>query len=180
MKKVIAGLFLVLLFGCGQASKEKTNDTPDTQPPDTSSSVVQMNPDIKTVPFAASPDNERVQMLIASARQTMDSIDLAYDKVRTSSKMLNLSLDDREKLNEALEEMNMAKELILLETHKQIIDELNEKSLSLNNVVGTINAKSEEMRSVCQTIRWISEIIKKTTDLFATALTAGIVKPRMN
>src|SRR5579875_866622 len=165
MKQVAAVLCLAMLFGCGQASKQKTNNTEEPQTTDSPSTYVEVNPDIKSVPFAASPVNERVQMLIASAKQTMDSIDLAYEKVRISTRMTDLSLDDREKLNEALEEMNMAKDLILLETHKQIIDELNEKSLSLKNVVSTINSKSEEMRSVCQTIRWISEIIKKTTDL---------------
>lgn len=76
--------------------------------------------------------------------------------------------------------MNNTKELIILETQKQMIDELTQKSLLLKNVVNEINAKSGKMKSICLTISHISNIIKKTTDLFAAALTAGVIKPKMN
>lgn len=141
-----------------------------------------MTIDLKTTPFSGPSfnNNEQVQLLIASAKEAMDSIDLAYTNLRSSIRFIDLSLDDREKINEALQAMNNTKELIILETQKQMIDELTQKSLLLKNVVNEINAKSGKMKSICLTISHISNIIKKTTDLFAAALTAGVIKPKMN
>src|SRR5687768_1344329 len=46
---------------------------------------------------------QQVQMLISTSKMAMDSIDAAYKSVRTSSKLLKLTVEERETVNEALQ-----------------------------------------------------------------------------
>jgi len=123
---------------------------------------------------------EQLNLLISESKRTMDSIDIAYKYIRRLSPMLNLSADDRQQVNEALMEMNSAKELIILETQQVVIDQLKEKSASLNIIMADMNLKSEKLKSICATLTKVCGMIEKTTNVLATALTTGLIRPKLS
>lgn len=122
---------------------------------------------------------EQLRLVIATAKNAMDSIDATYRLVRSSSRLLNLSLDERQQVNEALLEMNNAKDLIVLETQKAVIDQLQQKTTSLNSLVAEMNTKSKKLKEISNHLSHVCGIIQNTTNALATALTSGIIKPKI-
>ena len=120
----------------------------------------------------------QLSALVNISRQAMDSIDVAYTSVRSSSRLMNLSMEEREDLNEALQQMNVAKELIVLQTQREIIDQLREKTNSLNAVIDHINKTSDKLNNIATTIPRVTHIIEGTTNMLASAFSAGIIKPK--
>lgn len=104
---------------------------------------------------------EQLNSLITESKKTMDSIDIAYNYIRRLSPMLNLSADDRQQVNEALMELNSAKELIILETQQAVIQQLNQKTASLNVITKEMNVKSEKLQNIATTLTRICGLIKK-------------------
>ncbi len=121
----------------------------------------------------------KVQMLISTSKTAMDSIDVAYKSIRTSSKLLKLTVEERETVNEALQGLNALKELIILETQSAVIQQLKAKTTELYEVMDEMSAKSEKLNEIAARIAKISGIVKKTTDILAAALSSGIIKPNM-
>lgn len=162
-----------LILSCGRS----TNKT-EEEKKDTSSVITEQtySPDIA----AGTKAEKEAQLttMINMTKQTMDSIDAAYTTIRSSSRLMNLSLEEREDVNEALQNMNVAKELIILQTQKEIIDQLRIKTNSLNSVIDHINKTSERLNNISKTISRISNIIEKTTNLLASGFTMGIIKPK--
>ena len=120
---------------------------------------------------------ERVNALMSESKRTLDSIDIAYSFIRKQSRLQNLSLEEREQVNEALMELNDSKDLIVLEMEHRIINDLKEKTASLQIVMQDMNSKSEKLMHIAQTLSRISSIITKTTNVLADALTLGIIRP---
>ncbi|HEY8689269.1 MAG TPA: hypothetical protein VIM07_08540 [Chitinophagaceae bacterium] len=87
-------------------------------------------------------------------------------------------MEKREDVNEALQQMNVAKELIVLETQKEIIDQLRQKTNSLNSVIDHINKTSDRLNNIAITIAKVSDLIEKTTNVLASGFTMGIIKPK--
>lgn len=123
---------------------------------------------------------ERIAALIAESKRTLDSIDVAYRVIRKESRKQTLSFDEREQVNEALMELNDAKDLIVLEMEKTIINELKEKTTLLQTVMEDMTAKSEKLNRIAQTLSRVSGMIEKTTNLLAGALSAGLVRPKID
>lgn len=171
---IILFISAFLFFSCknsaDKSETQKTKNTTDT------SSAFQFDPTMATGTKAEK--EAQVTMLINITKQTMDSIDAAYTSVRSSSRLMNLSMEEREDVNEALQQMNVAKELIVLETQKEIIDQLREKTNSLNSVIDHINKTSDRLNNIALTISKISNIIQKTTSMLASGFTMGIIKPK--
>lgn len=120
----------------------------------------------------------QVKLLISISRQTMDSIDAAYILVRGSSRVMDLSIEERENVNEALQQMNVAKELIVLETQKEIIDQLRQKTNSLNSMIDQINKTSFRLNQISNTISKVSSLIERTTNMLSSGFAIGIIKPK--
>ena len=164
-------LFAIVFFSSCGGSADKTETTKlDTV------STVTYTPDLST--GSKMERKEQVMMLINMAKQTMDSIDAAYSNIRSSSRLVDLSLEEREDVNEALQQLNTTKELIILETQKEVIEQLREKTFSLNSVIDHINQTSVRLNNIALTISKISNIIEKTTNVLASGLTMGIIKPK--
>lgn len=130
-------------------------------------------------PISDIEKKERVNALMSESKRTLDSIDAAYSFIRKESRAQNLSLDEREQVNEALIELNDAKDLIVLEMEHRIINDLKEKTASLKVVMQDMNSKSEKLMHIAQTLSRISGVIAKTTNLLSGALALGIIRPSL-
>lgn len=185
MNKYVLFLSLVcLLFSCGtSADKTETTarDSTSTAADNTSEYTTTATDDTYDGTAPAGTKTERQQQtlqLINIANQTMDSIDAAYTSIRNSSRNLGLTLEEREHVNEALLQMNIVKELILLETQKEIIFQLQQKANTLNSVIIDMNKTSERLNHISATVAKVSGIIEKTTNVLSSGLTMGIIKPK--
>lgn len=121
---------------------------------------------------------QQLNILITESRKTLDSIDAAYQNIaleRENSR--GMDMYDKEQINEALMELNDAKDLIVLETQQRVISELKEKTASLQSVMQKMNTASAKMQNIVRTVSRISSIIEKTTNTLAMALTSGIIRP---
>lgn len=122
---------------------------------------------------------KEVQLLISASKTAMDSIDAAYKEIRGSSKFLKLTVEERETVNEALQGLNILKELIILETQSAVIQQLKAKTSELNVVMDQMSEKSAKLNEIAAKIAKVSGIVKKTTDILAAALSSGVIKPNM-
>jgi hypothetical protein len=167
-------LFTTLLFlSCKNSSDREKENAIDT------ASINRTITDEKIATGTKTEKEARLMLMISMSKQAMDSIDFAYSSIRSSSRLMNLSLEEREDVNEALQQMNVAKELIVLETQKEIIDQLRDKTNSLKVVIDHINKTSDRLNNIAGTISKVSGIIEKTTNMLASAFTAGIIKPKI-
>lgn len=172
MKPATVSIFLLvfLLTACESNSDEKNTSNKEYQIDD-------------KLPPSGEPDSgskeEKLEVLISESKRTLDSIDVAYSFIRKESRLQSLSLDEREQVNEALIELNDAKDLILLEMEQKIINDLKEKTASLQVMMQDMDAKSQKLMHISQTLSRISGIISKTTNLLAGALAVGIVRPQL-
>lgn len=122
----------------------------------------------------------QMNMVIEAARMTLDSINTAYTFVFNSSKTMSLSVDERQQLNFALQQMNDTRELIILETQKDVLDNLQAKAASFKSMVTSIGVKSAKLNSIVKSLTRLSDLIQKTTDVLADAFSSGIIKPKLN
>ena len=171
---IILFIAIPIFFSC----KHSANRSAEQKTVDSSTVITEPNysPDIAT--GSKAEREAQITSLINVTKQTMDSIDVAYTTIRSSSRLMDLSMDEREDVNEALQQMNVAKELIVLETQKEIIDQLRQKTNSLNSVIAHINKTSERLNNIAVTISKVSNIIEKTTNILASSFTMGIIKPK--
>jgi uncharacterized protein (DUF885 family) len=121
----------------------------------------------------------KLELLMAESKRTLDSIDVAYTTIRKESRKHQLSLDEREQVNESLMDLNDAKDLIVLEMEKSVVDELKQKTASLQEYVDGMTTKSEKLERIANTLSRISSTIEKTTNLFADAVSFGIIRPKI-
>jgi ABC-type transporter Mla subunit MlaD len=164
-----------LILSCGRSTNKTEDETKDTSSTGTEETF---SPEVAVAAGTKAEKEAQLTTMINMTKQTMDSIDAAYTTIRSSSRLMNLSLEEREDVNEALQNMNVAKELIILQTQKEIIDQLRLKTNSLNSVIDHINKTSERLNNISKTISRISNIIEKTTNLLASGFTMGIIKPK--
>jgi len=122
----------------------------------------------------------QLNLIIEVAKTTLDSIDVAYTFVRSSSKIMSLSLDDREQLNVVLQQMNDTRDLIILETQKEVLDQLQEKAASFRTMVTAMQGRSVKLTTITRKLSSLSDLIQKTTDALVGAFTSGIIKPRID
>jgi uncharacterized protein (DUF885 family) len=163
--------FLLLLLAC--------QNNADTAPRQKAGEEYVQSEEETSSGLTAAGKKEKLSMLLDESKRTLDSIDVAYSSIRKESRQRQLTLDEREHVNEALMELNDAKDLIVLEVEKSIINELKEKTVALQNVMDGMNAKSDKLTRIAQTLSRVSGIIEKTTNLLAEALSAGIVRPKI-
>lgn len=165
---------LFLAFACNNAADR--SETKQTKNTTDSTATLTFDPN---GPAGTKAEKEaQITTLINITRQTMDSIDVAYTTVRSTSRLMNLSLEEREDVNEALQQMNVAKELIVLETQKEIIDQLEQKTSSLNSLIAHMNKTSDRLNNISVTISKVCNIIAKTTNMLSSGFTMGIIKPK--
>jgi hypothetical protein len=162
-------LFITLFCACkndASGDNEKSEYNPREEPlPKTGDNVSEAS------------KSAQLTVLINESKKTLDSIDIAYRDIMQMRKQQSLNLYEKEQVNQALMELNDAKDLIVLETEKAVISELKEKSASLQIVMQKMNTASEKMQRIAQTLSRVSGIIEKTTNILATALTSGLVRP---
>ncbi|MEO7293363.1 MAG: hypothetical protein ABIW34_09695 [Ginsengibacter sp.] len=168
---IILFIAALVFFSCKSSTdRSETKKTTDT------TSTLTFDPN---GPSGTRAEKEaQITTLINITKQTMDSIDAAYTTIRSSSRLMILSQDERQDVNEALQQMNAAKELIVLETQKEIIDQLHEKTNSLNSVIDHIYKTSDRLNNISITISRVCNIIEKTTNMLASGFTMGIIKPK--
>ena len=171
---IILFIAISIFFSCKQSVKRSEQQ----KNIDSSTATTDQNYSPDVAMGSKAEKEAQITTLINVTKQTMDSIDAAYTTIRSSSRLMNLSLDEREDVNEALQQMNVAKELIVLETQKGIIDQLRQKTNSLNSVIDHINKTSGRLNNIAATISKVSNIIEKTTNLLASNFTMGIIKPK--
>ena len=174
MKRNLILFSVVFLFSCSQSTDK--SETQQTETTVDSASVKTYEQNMSA--GSKSAKEEKVMALITMAKQTMDSIDAAYTTIRSSSRLMSLSLEEREDVNEALQQMNVAKELIILETQKEIIDQLQQKTNTLNSVIDHIYKTSDRLNNIAITISKVTNIIQKATNMLASGFTMGIIKPK--
>ena len=173
MRYIFLLSLVFFLFSCSRSKNRSAEQTKDSS---TATTEQTYSPDIAT--GSKAEKEAQITTLINITKQTMDSIDVAYTTIRSSSRLMNLSFEEREDVNEALQQMNVAKELIVLETQKEIIDQLRKKTNSLNSVIDHINKTSDRLNNIAATISKVSNIIEKTTNILASSFTMGIIKPK--
>jgi adenylosuccinate synthase len=122
----------------------------------------------------------QTNIVIEAAKTTLDSIDAAYTYVRSSSKLMSLSLDDREQINFALQQMNDTRDLIILETQKEVLDQLQEKASSFKTMVASMHGRSAKLENITRSLSRLSDLIQKTTDVLVSAFSSGIIKPKLD
>ena len=175
MKRVILfslpGLMLIII-ACNSSS-----DTKDTS--ETKKDSASYFDSTASVSLAKERDMQ-LNLIIEAAKMTLDSIDAAYTFVRSSSKLMSLSLDDREQLNFALQQMNDTRDLIILETQKEVLDQLQEKASSFKTMVTSMHKRSSKLENITRSLSRLSDLIQKTTDALVSAFSSGIIKPRID
>ena len=174
MRKSLLLLFTasLLLIACGtDSNKEKESKKRNNE-------IVEEFPTTGET-MSAEEKKEKLAMLIKESKKTLDSIDQAYKNIRSESRRNALSLEEREQVNEALMELNDAKDLIVLEMQETVVNELKEKTASLKTVMKDMNLRSEKMLNIAQTLSRVSGVIEKTADLLAGALSIGLVRPKL-
>jgi hypothetical protein len=164
-----------LLSACGGEDSVQ----PDNENETTGAKRERAGRSIKAGRSVTEADRQKVQMLISTSKMAMDSIDVTYKSIRSSSKLLKLTAEERESVNEALQNLNVLKELIILETQSAVIQQLKEKTTELYGVMDEMSSKSDKLNEIAAKIGKVSGIVKKTTDALAAALSSGIIRPRM-
>jgi DNA anti-recombination protein RmuC len=182
------GFFVIMAFAflasCGTNSDSDTwNDTMNSESVDSATS--RLYDSLQTMkPFAKSMTDDAIEAqinsLLEQSRSTLDSIDNAYKYIRVTSKVQNLTIEEREQVNEALLQLNNTKELIILEIQQSVISQLKEKTASLHTVIDNLNVKSKRLENIISTLSRVSGIIEKTTNALASALSSGIIRPKIS
>ena len=167
---------LICFTSCQNNSQESSTTARD--------SSEQINPRDRRMPSTGGTGSENVKtqqlnMLISESKKTLDSIEVAYKNIAAERTNRSMSMYEREEVNEALMELNDAKDLIILETQEAVIAELKEKTSSLKSVMQKMNTASSKMQNVARCLSKVSGIIEQTTNILASALTYGIIRPRI-
>ena len=123
---------------------------------------------------------QQMNFVIEAAKETLDSMDAVYTSVRSSAKLMTLSLNDREQMNATLQQINDTRELIILETQKEILDQLQQKAAAFKMMVSVMRGKSDKLAGITQRLSKLSDMIQKTTDALVSAFSSGIVKPKID
>jgi uncharacterized protein (DUF885 family) len=160
---------MMLIIACNSSSDTSEAKKDSTSYYDTTSGV-----------SLAKEREMQTNLVIEAAKTTLDSIDAAYTYVRSSSKLMSLSLDDREQLNFALQQMNDTRDLIILETQKEVLDQLQEKASSFKTMVASMHNRSAKLENITRSLSRLSDLIQKTTDVLVSAFSSGIIKPKLN
>lgn len=176
MKKNISIISCVLII-TGLASCNSSSDSGEAEVSTTDSSSYFDT----TAGISLERERERqVNMIIEVARMTLDSINSAYTLVFNSSKTMSLSVDERQQLNFLLQQMNDARELIILETQKDVLDNLQAKAASFKSMVASMGTKSAKLNNIARSLARLSDLIQKTTDALTDAFSSGIIKPKLS
>src|SRR5688500_8836050 len=94
-------LSALLLAACGGENSVETEETSTTK----KDGRIKMGRP-KAGKMVTDAQRQQVQMLIATTKTAMDSIDVAYKEIRGSSRLLKLTVEERETVNEALQVLN--------------------------------------------------------------------------
>lgn len=172
MKKYLFILFsFVLLIACN-SSADKNTATEET--PAIDSADLNRNSGVKAELTA----EEQMEMLILTVDETLDSIDAAYSYIRQSSSKLSLSLDERQQVNLALQQINDARDLIILEAQEDMLQQLQQKTTAFKTMVGTMKTKTNKLADISKSLARLSDMLQKATDAIVSAASSGIIKPR--
>lgn len=171
LKKISYLFILLVLAGC-----QSNNDSEKV-----SSKDYEINDNL---PPSGEPEFEgtkeqRLNLLMAESKKTLDSIDFTYTFINRERTRQQLSLDEREEVNEALLELSEAKDLIVLQMQQAVIDSLKSKTESLENVTKQLGSMSQKLVHIAQSLSRVSGMIEKTTNLLAGALAVGIIRPSL-
>jgi hypothetical protein len=122
----------------------------------------------------------QMNMVVEAARTTLDSINTVYTIVFNSSKTMSLSVDERQQLNFALQQMNDTRELIILETQQDVLEHLQEKAASFKSMVIAMGGRSAKLANLAKSLSRLSNLIESTTNAITDAFSSGIIKPKLN
>ncbi|MBS1576736.1 MAG: hypothetical protein JST09_15665 [Bacteroidetes bacterium] len=173
MMAIVTGvLFIAVYISCNSSSDSGNTGT---LPQDTATYF-----DTTTGVSLQREREMQMNMIIEAARMTLDSINSAYTLVFNSSKTMSLSVDERQQLNFALQQMNDTRELIILETQKEVLDNLQEKAASFKSMVKSMGVKSTKLINIARSLTHLSDLIQHTTDALADAFSSGIIKPKLD
>ena len=90
---------------------------------------------------------------------------------------MSLSIDERQKLNYTLQQLTDTRKLIMLETQKDVPDNLQEKAASFKSMVISMGAQSARLANLA---KYIDQLVRPYTTNY-NALTdafSGIIKPK--
>lgn len=172
MKKVVFTFFAasVIAFACG------TNPAEENKPKKGAYEIEETLPSTGG-PVTAAEKEDRMALLISESKKTLDSIEVTYQHIRAESRRHTLTLEERERVNEALVDLNDARDLVVLEMEANVIRDLEQKTASLKSVMVEMNQQSQKLHHIAQLLSRVSGLIEKTTNLLAGALSAGLVRP---
>jgi hypothetical protein len=122
----------------------------------------------------------QMNLVVEAARMTLDSINTVYTAVFNSSKTMSLSVDERQQLNFALQQMSDTRELIILETQQDVLEHLQEKAASFKSMVTSMGGRSAKLANLAKSLSRLSNLIESTTNAIADAFSSGIIKPKIN
>lgn len=172
MKKYSLIIFsFVLLIACN--SSTDTNTTTEEVPAIDSADL---NP--KSGVRGELTPEEQMEMLILTVDETLDSIDAAYSYIRQSSSKLSLSLDERQQVNLALQQINDARDLIILEAQEDMLEKLQQKTTAFKTMVSGMKTKTNKLADISKSLTRLSDMLQKATDAIVSAASSGIIKPR--
>lgn len=174
MKKILLLLLTAsLLFACKDSSDNEKANKKTEYPLDEN-----LSPSGEKM--TASDREAKLEMLITESKRTVDSINIAYNTIRRESRISKLSMDERNQVSEALLDLSNARDLIILDMQQSVINELNHKTQALQTVMQDMSVKSQQMLNIATTLSRVSGIIEKTTTLLSSALSIGLVRPKIN
>jgi len=90
---------------------------------------------------------------------------------------MSLSIDERQQLNYALQQLTDTRELIMLETQKDVPDNLQEKAASFKSLEISMGAQSARLANLAKSSTRLSDLIQRTTNALTDAF-SGIIKPK--
>lgn len=172
MKKIALIIFsYVLLIACNSSAD---NNTTTEEVPAVDSADLNPNSGVKV----DLTREEQMEMLVSTVDETLDSIDAAYSYIRQSSSKLSLSLDERQQVNLALQQINDARDLIILEAQEEMLQQLQQKTTAFKAMVGGMKTKTTKLADIAKSLARLSDMLQKATDAIVSAASSGIIKPR--
>lgn len=161
----------VLLTACNSSTDSNTTTE---EVPAVDSADLNRNSGVK----GGLTQEEQMEMLIMTVDETLDSIDAAYSYIRQSSGKLSLSLEERQQVNLALQQINDARDLIILEAQEDMLEQLQQKTNAFKAMVGSMKTKTNKLADISKSLARLSDMLQKATDAIVSAASSGIIKPK--
>ncbi len=184
LKTTVVVITAVLLFAaCNNNAADESTAAESSTTADTGTYKPYIAPDNKPVSGYTKPEDaekaERQKMILMQIDSTYTAIDLLDEakKEMTELSPADLSVAERNKKSKAIFSINLIQNELTRELDASILANLKSRTSELAGVTAQLEKNVAHLQSVTQKLNKATQCIGRLTNLMATCLSKGWIKP---